>query len=90
MNKVYFMLVCSEFCHDADEWMGVYADIKKMKDDYEKAKAAIKVESGYRSLHIEIHEFPLNKFYPPATWEDCPNSYRGEEIDMFFKEELNG
>ena len=78
-NCVYFMLVASPHCHDMDEWCGVYDNINKLQEDYEKAKAALTPENGYKGLNIEIYEFKLNEFFMPGEIDGYPRYIKTEE-----------
>ena len=78
-NCVYFMLVTSPHCHDMDEWVGVYDDINKLQEDYEKAKVALTPENGYKGLNIEIYEFKLNEFFMPGETDGGPRHIKTKE-----------
>lgn len=43
MQSLHYFLTCGyEFCHDGDEWIGIYDDISILKKKYEETREAIK------------------------------------------------
>ena len=58
-NKAYLLLLMADYCHDADEWIGIYTDIKKLKQNYIKACAVLEERSkeetcGYLKMKIIV------------------------------------
>lgn len=64
-NKAYLLLLMADYCRDADEWLGVYTDVEKLKRDYVKACADLDErckKEGRCGLKVKIYAFPSN-FY---------------------------
>lgn len=71
-NKAYLLLLASDHCHDMDEWLGIYTDTEKLKQDYKKACAEMDEccgDSYYRCVKVKIYEFDLNKYIHPTNFE---------------------
>lgn len=70
-NKAYLLLLASDHCHDMDEWLGIYTDAEKLKQDYNRACAELDdyfEDDKRRYLKVEIHEFEQNKY---INWRTC-------------------
>ena len=64
-NKAYLLLLMADYCHDMDEWIGIYTDVEKLKQDYIKVCADL--DKRYKEemrccLKVHIYEF-TNDFY---------------------------
>lgn len=73
-NKAYLLLLASDHCHDMDEWLGIYTDTEKLKQDYKKACAEMDEccgDSYYRCVKVKIYEFDLNKYINWRNFEDA-------------------
>lgn len=49
-KEYYLLLIGSDACHDADEWLGIYEDIEELQGAYEYVLQETKVETGSRLM----------------------------------------
>ncbi|MCM1087795.1 MAG: hypothetical protein NC419_06535 [Muribaculaceae bacterium] len=61
----YLLLFAVPFCHDGDEWLGIYHDNEMLKKAYEKASAELAEkkthDKNYASHNVEIWQFRPNQ-----------------------------
>lgn len=85
-NKAYLLLLADEHCRDMDKWIGIYTDVEKLKQDYDKAWAELnaraKEEEPY--LKVKIYEFGQDKYF---SRRDCeyPREVKAEELILLKK-----
>lgn len=59
-QKAYLLYLGVEHCHDADEWKGIFTDMKELKCAYDELLAG--KGTAYESyLNPYICEFPINQ-----------------------------
>lgn len=68
----YLLMLEGDSCHDTDEWEGIYADDKRLKQAYDTLTARLEkrreTDPSCRGLHVAIWEFwPRAEYYAELT-----------------------
>lgn len=68
----YLLLLEGDSCHDMDEWEGIYADDKRLKQAYDTLTTRLEkrreTDPSCRGLHVAIWEFwPRAEYYAELT-----------------------
>lgn len=71
-NKVYLLLLADEHCRDMDKWLGIYTDVGRLAEDYNKARAYLDdrfKDKEENFLEVKIYEFLENTYIHSTNFE---------------------
>lgn len=78
--KAYLLLLGINSCHDADEFIGIYTDIQKLKKAYDQLEQSR--GTAYEShLKSKIYEFHLNEM------DNVEHNISADELNRLAEEE---